>query len=266
MDMYKFIKKCCIYFISSIKNIKYHRFGKCNICGKYTIFLCLHDPDAARETMRCLFCGSFSRKRHVASIILKYIAAGGDKYFSSIKKMAKIDSFSIYNTERNIWGKYFLKNSHYISSIFTEKYPIGTEIEKKIFCQNLEMLTFDDNSFDIVITEDVFEHIRNYKKGFCEIHRVLKTGGIHVFTIPFLFNQETIIRVDTSTSQDIHILPPEYHGDNIRGKIIAYRTFGIDLFHVLSSIGFLTSVYNSTLLDSQYGIYNSYVFISKKIK
>ena len=171
----------------------------------------------------------------------------------------------IYNTDRNIWVKYFHNNNHYISSIYTEEYPFGTEIEKNIFCQDLEALTFNNESFDIVITEDVFEHIRNYKKAFNEIYRVLKKDGVHIFTIPFLFNQETIVRVDTSTENDIYILPPEYHIDRIRGKILAYRTFGIDLFKILSDIGFSTSVNNSTLEDSRSGIYNSSVFISKKL-
>jgi SAM-dependent methyltransferase len=170
----------------------------------------------------------------------------------------------IYNTDTNIWEKYFTNNNHYVSSIFSEEYPFGTEIRKNVFCQNLEALTFTDESFDIVITEDVFEHIRNYRKAFLEIYRVLKKGGIHVFTIPFLFNQETIVRVDTSTEKDIFIMPPEYHIDRIRGRILAYRTFGIDLFKILSDIGFSTTVNNSTLEDSRYGIYNSSVFVSKK--
>jgi predicted SAM-dependent methyltransferase len=250
-------------FIQIFKNIKYHRFGKCNVCGNFTIFFCQHGPDAAREYMHCPFCMSCSRKRHIASFVLKYTSP--HTKYGSIKKMAKRTSLDIYNTDRNIWGNFFRNNNHYISSIFTEEYPIGTEIEKNVFCQNLEALTFNDGSFDIVITEDVFEHIRDDKKAFCEIYRVLKKGGIHIFTIPFLFNQETIVRVDTSTGNDINMLPPEYHFDMIRGKIIVYRTFGIDLFKKLSDIGFSTTVNNCTFKDSQYRIYNSSVFVSKKL-
>jgi SAM-dependent methyltransferase len=212
--------------------------------------------------MNCLFCKSFSRKRHVASILIKY---SGISCINNMKKIAKKTVLDIYNTDRNILEDYFCNNNHYISSIFTEEYPIGTEIKKNVFCQNLEHLTFNDGSFDIIITEDVLEHVRNYIIGLNEIYRVLKKGGIHIFTIPFLFNQKTIVRVDTSTEKDIYILPPEYHGDKIRGKIIAYRTFGIDLFDILSDIGFSTTLHNSTLSDSQYGIYNSSVFISTKV-
>jgi len=250
-------------YIQVLKNIKYHRLGKCNVCGNYTIFLNQFGPDAAREYMHCPFCISSSRKRHVASVVIKHIAPHIRN--ETIKRIAKKTTLDIYNTDRNVWGRYFRDNNHYKSSIYTEEYPFGTEIEKNVFCQNLEALTFNDESFDIVITEDVFEHIRNYKKAFNEIYRVLKKDGVHVFTIPFLFNQETIVRVDTSTEKDIYILPPEYHIDRIRGKILAYRTFGIDLFKELSDIGLSTTVNNCTLEDSQYGIYNSSVFVSKKV-
>jgi len=266
MEIFKTAKKLSkeVYkdsFTQVFTNIKYHRFGKCNVCGNYTIFLCQHGPEAARDYMHCPFCMSCSRERHVASFVLNYPP---HVQYNSIKKMAKKTTLDIYNTDRNIWAKYFRNNNHYISSILTEEYPIGTEIEKNVFCQNLEALTFNDESFDIVITEDVFEHVRNDKKAFKEIYRVLKRGGIHIFTIPYLFNQEAIIRVDTSTENDINILPPEYHFDMIRGKIISYRTYGIDLFKQLSDIGFYTTVNNSTFKDSQYRIYNSTVFVSKK--
>jgi SAM-dependent methyltransferase len=245
-----------------IKNCRYHRIGRCNICGKYTIFLC-RDIKMAREYMICLFCRSSSRKRHVASIILSKQTTS----LKTIKKMAKYSHLAIYNTDsHDSFYKYFNRNKYYISSIYSDKYPLGTTIENNVSCQNLEMLTFSDESFDIVITEDVFEHIRDFKKAFSEIYRVLRGGGgYHIFTIPFNFDKNTIIRVDTTSDNDIYLMPQEYHGDSLRGKILAYRTFGIDLFSLLADIGFDTTVHFSGLIDSMYGVYNSFVFISRKL-
>ena len=126
-------------------------------------------------------------------------------------------------------------------------------------------MTFADENFDVVITEDVFEHIRDYKKGFREVYRVLKKGGYHIFTVPCFFDKPTLVRVDTSGDEDIHLLPPEYHRDRIRGKILAYRTFGIDIFEILEKIGFETTVDFSSYVDRRYGIFDSYAFCSKKI-
>jgi hypothetical protein len=62
----------------------------------------------------------------------------------------------------------------------------------------------------------------------------------------------------------VFLLPPEYHGDYIREKILAYRTFGIDLFFLLNSIGYQTQLILSQLEDWKHGIVNSYVFVSQK--
>lgn len=47
-------------------------------------------------------------------------------------------------------------------------------------------LPFNDNLFDIVIANQVFEHLKNIFSPLGEIHRVLKPGGILVFSVPNL--------------------------------------------------------------------------------
>jgi SAM-dependent methyltransferase len=199
------------------------------------------------------------RRRHLIQIILKEYEQ------KSLKQLLLKSNLNIYNTDSNFFSKYSKNNKNYVSSIYLDNYVLGTEIENGVFCQNLEKLTFADEAFDIVITEEVMEHVRDYKKAFAEIHRVLKKGGKHIFTIPFNFDKDTIVRIDISTKEDINILPPEYHLDKQRGKIIAYRTFGIDLYKTLSEIGFETSVHFSTIRDYKFCIYNSFVFCSKKL-
>ncbi len=45
-------------------------------------------------------------------------------------------------------------------------------------------LPFDDNTFDFCCSTVVFEHVRNYREAFAEIHRVLKPGGGTLHTFP----------------------------------------------------------------------------------
>src|SRR5688572_3243596 len=45
-------------------------------------------------------------------------------------------------------------------------------------------LPYEDNFFDVVISCDCFEHINDDKKAVSEVHRVLKPGGILLFTVP----------------------------------------------------------------------------------
>jgi SAM-dependent methyltransferase len=50
-------------------------------------------------------------------------------------------------------------------------------------------IPFDDESFDLVFSVTVFEHVQDYDSALAEIRRVLKPGGIavHVFPAPWKF-------------------------------------------------------------------------------
>lgn len=245
----------------AIKNFGYHQLGKCNVCGNLTVFVCI-DSQTARNNMYCPFCRSSSRKRHVAKVLINELG----KSVSSIADIPKKQQLSIYNTDVNdAFYKVLHNYDSFTCSTFSPETKPGTEIKKNVFCQDLENLTFENETFDVVTTEDVFEHVRHHEKGFGEVHRILKLGGYHIFTVPCNFDQTTIVRVDTSGEKDIHLLPPEYHGDKIRGQILAYRTFGIDIFDLLTSIGFQTTVNFSSYIDSYMGIFDSYVFCSQKV-
>lgn len=247
----------------AVKNLGYHQVGKCNICGKSTIFICI-DVKTVRNNMYCPFCKSSSRKRHVAKLLIEKVIPKVSS-LDEITSNKDLNNLSIYNADVNDAFYKVLHNlKSYCCSSYIPNVQPGTEIEEKVFCQDIENLNFADENFDVVITEDVFEHIRDYEKGFREVYRVLKKGGYHIFTVPCFFDKPTLVRVDTHGKEDIHLLPPEYHGDKIRGKILAYRTFGIDIFEILEKIGFETTVDFSNYIDRGYGIFDSYAFCSKK--
>ena len=247
----------------AIKNLRNHQVGKCNVCGKSTIFICI-DVKAVRNNMYCLFCQSSSRKRHVTKLLINQVIPN---IFSlaDISRKSNFNKLNIYSADVNdAFYKILHKHQSYSCSSYIPNIEPGTKIDDGVFCQDLENLTFPTENFDAVITEDVFEHIRNYEKAFREVYRILKKGGYHIFTVPCFFDKSTLVRVDTSGEEDIHLLPPEYHGDKIRGKILAYRTFGIDIFEILKKIGFETTVDFSDYADRRYGIFDSYAFCSKK--
>jgi ubiquinone/menaquinone biosynthesis C-methylase UbiE len=50
--------------------------------------------------------------------------------------------------------------------------------------ENLEALTFPDETFDITVTLDVMEHVYNPDKVFQEVYRTLKKGGVYLCTFP----------------------------------------------------------------------------------
>ena len=90
--------------------------------------------------------------------------------------------------------------------------------------ENLEQLTFQNNTFDIFITQDVMEHVLNPEKAFREIERVLDKGGIHIFTTPIYLFTKTRARVQFDGKKYTNILPPIYHGNPIdeKGSLVTY--------------------------------------------
>ena len=131
----------------------------------------------------------------------------------------------------------------YTQSGYRPDLPFGEEVDGLVN-QDLQRLTFDSGSFDLVITSDILEHVRDPKAAFQEIKRVLKPGGRHVFTIPLQYPMpsKTISRVDTSTDEDGLLLPPIYHGDGTGGKSLVYTDFGKDVLDDLDRSGMTTAV------------------------
>jgi SAM-dependent methyltransferase len=240
----------------AIKQIRDHRIGYCPFCESKTLFLRV--DKGTRENYFCIKCDSWSRKRHVAETVCKVL---------NVTKLSDLSKahFAIYNTSVNsFFNRFLLNNKSFIRSEYITTVPFGTQISERLYSQDLERLTFQNNSFDLVITEDVLEHVRNLDLALKEIHRVLKVGGYHVFTVPINLAGNMVIRIDTSGKEDIDLLPREYHndGDNM---IVSYRTFGKDTPEVLAQYGFSTEILQSDLLEQKSGIFSSVVIVTRKI-
>lgn len=248
-----------------VKNFSKHRFGKCTICGKKTVFLLFSATDTqhVREQFHCFSCKSISRQRHVALEILRAFECEKRSIQEALQKLKTLKVYSASSGDPlyKILGE---KNPNYVASEYFPDVPIGTQ-KNGVLCQNLEMLTFADSMFDLVVTEDVLEHVANFKKALSEIHRVLRQGGFHIFTVPLLLDKPTLERAVLENGVVKHLLPPEYHGDPIRGKILAYRTFGYDIFQILSEMGFESSL-SATFFQTtvEHAIADSYVIVSRK--
>jgi len=49
-----------------------------------------------------------------------------------------------------------------------------------------ESLPFPDSTFDLVLSQEVLEHVRNPFSAMCEMKRVLKRGGVLYCQVPFI--------------------------------------------------------------------------------
>jgi SAM-dependent methyltransferase len=122
----------------------------------------------------------------------------------------------------------------YVGSVFIPGVVSGSRVDGRL-AQNLESLTFADDSFDLVITQDVFEHVLHPELAFREVGRVLRSGGAHVFTVPWLPDRQTITRaIETAQGETEHLQPAEYHGDPMTSDgALVVTDWGESLFDLI---------------------------------
>jgi SAM-dependent methyltransferase len=126
--------------------------------------------------------------------------------------------------------------------------------------EDVEALSFDDDSIDLFITQDVFEHVVRPAQGFAEIHRVLRPGGAHVFTVPVYPRPATVVRVAEDGS---HLLEPAFH-EGTEGPSLVVREWGSDLPEIVDRSGLETTVHR--LVDRRRGLEGEHleVIVSRK--
>jgi len=126
---------------------------------------------------------------------------------------------------------------HLTYSVFSDTVAPG-EYAGGVLSEDVQRLTFPDECFDLCIHSEVFEHVPDDAAGFREVHRVLKGGGATVFTVPVFDRDTTLERARIAGGQIEHLQPPEYHNDQLRGAVLAFRDYGRDVMNRLVSAGF----------------------------
>ena len=238
------------------------RFGRCAVCSRSTAFV-VTDPRNLRESAECIWCGSISRNRHVARCILEALAQQG---VSRLRDLAGAGALRVYSmaasdTFARVWGD----RPHIVYSEYWDD-GVSGEYRHGVLCQDVQALSFDDESFDLVVSQDVFEHVPDWRRGLAEVQRVLKVGGRHVFSVPVDPIAATTARFEEREGVLTPVLPVETHGDPVRGSIPVYTTFGRDLLDQLREAGWEASLHTSTAEDDRrWGTFASSTFVTRKV-
>lgn len=103
---------------------------------------------------------------------------------------------------------------------FSEYMPgrIAGETYDGIRNEDVQRLTFPDESFDVVTSNQVFEHVPDDLRAYRECHRVLVSGGALIFTVPLYDTASTIQLAELADDGAIRWLgAPEYHDSRLGG-------------------------------------------------
>ena len=107
--------------------------------------------------------------------------------------------------------------------------------------EDLLKLSYDDESFDIVLHSDTLEHIPDVDRALSEIRRVLKPGGSMICSIPVVRDgRSTLTRASLEQGVLVEHMIPSYHGGSYQKthQYLVFSEFGEDIFEQIRRAGF----------------------------
>lgn len=198
--------------------------GDCPLCG-HTYFISLN---ANAFMTRCLKCKCNITNLSLIPIVIEHCQGNYKKSAYELSSYGCTLDFLNRNFEK-------IQSSEYYPSK-----ELGTLVEG-IANQDIQKLTYGDNSFDIVTSNQVFEHVPDDIKGFSECFRVLRTGGALIFTVPWYDTKETTRKATLLNGRIVFDGEPEYHDSRIDGansSPVFHHHSKNDICERVKSVGF----------------------------
>lgn len=228
--------------------------GYCPICGKAASFR--SENSWLRDHFVCLTCWSIPRERALMAVI--------DARYPNWRELV------VHESSPAIRGASSRLREGCVRYTPTQFYPdvsLGST-ERDYRCENLESLTFPDESIDLHVSQDVLEHVFDPTAAFREIARTLKPGGAHIFTVPLVYRSgpsrcRARRRPDGTVE---HLEPPEFHGNPIddQGSLVV-TDWGFDIVKAIhDSSGLFTYVFH--IDDLSRGIRAEYIEVLMTVK
>lgn len=204
--------------------------GVCGVCGSQYGFLApveINQLNSCREVLGCISCRRVRRERVILERIKHYYDTGKQK---------------IYMYEAG--GNYRLVKSYAKDAIGSEYISSDIrsgEIVNGVLHEDAHNLSFADETFDVVVSRDVFEHISDVAKCLQEAFRVLRGGGICIVSIPWNPQvRESHQRAEIKDGKIIYLDEPVYHWNPITQSMdsLVFWDYGWDFLDYMRRVGF----------------------------
>lgn len=191
----------------------------CNICGHhYRIF----EPFKNIPNEKCTNCGSMKRHR----LLYTYLSEETD-LFREKKEKIRLLHFAPEKAFYDIFSKRS-DIEYFPSDLSPEIYRFHRKT--KIHQVDITDISFENETFDVILCNHVLEHILEDHKAMKELYRVMKRTGWGIFQVPIDFNREKTYEDSSKTT------PEERYA--AFGQIDHVRWYGKDYPQRLKSAGF----------------------------
>lgn len=205
--------------------------GWCSICGGTVFYI---RGEFLREDYICVRCRSIPRQRNFVRALNAWVPNW--RQLESVHESSPGGVSSDYISS---------ECRGYEASQYFADIPSGTYVDG-VRREDLQSMTLPDASIDVFLTQDVFEHIPDPDAAWSEISRVLKPGGVHIWTVPLMVYRDTVVRaVPDGLGGVRQLLPPEFHGNPLGGGSLVIHEWGADLTARASAASGLPTVIES---------------------
>lgn len=191
-----------------------------------------------REGLYCPLCQSNRRSQHMGITLVSHLNHKLGLSCRSLREVVGHPKFhELRVAEMNACGQLHCWLSRHPGLAYSEY-----QGRAPVCSQDLHNLTYADASFDLVLTSETLEHIPDLPRALAEIRRVLKPGGVHVFTTPVLWDRETSRTCARLGADGVieHLRPASFHGlpGTTAGDMMVMVEFGADIIALLAHAGF----------------------------
>lgn len=239
----------------------------CTVCGRVSVATGF--TANLRETGVCRRCGSSNRQRQLARVACIVASSITGERVRSLPRLAAGPDLAVFNTEASgaVHDQLMSMRRYEASEYLGPEHEPGAVVDGRQH-QDLQRLSFGDESLDLVLSSDVLEHVPDPYRAHREILRVLRPGGHHVFTVPFhltLYEDETRARLGPDGVPEL-LAEPIHHADPVRPEqgVLVYTIFSVEMLVRLSELGFRTTMYR--LSERRHGIVGSNALVFDAVK
>ncbi|NCT67583.1 MAG: class I SAM-dependent methyltransferase [Rhodanobacteraceae bacterium] len=199
------------------------RVARCPFCGP-TLFVRLNASDAG---VRCLRCAASAVHLQLGAALRALVPDLALRDACELSAQGPLVEF-LRRHARSVA----------LSEYFSDVPPGGRR--GTVRCEDVQRLTYADASFDLVMHSEVLEHVPDDTRALCELRRVLRPGGIMLFTVPLHGGERTVQRARLRAGELEHLCEPVYHADPLRRDtgILAFRDYGRDILDQVRAAGF----------------------------
>ena len=228
MQVSVFLNKLRTRVLPNLKYLPQSKIAYCHICQKRRFIVSLSDGE---ERKLCIACMSNLRYQMIASYMTRSPNNLQNKVVWEVSPESPLSRLLIKNA-----------CAQYVNSFYSDEFTPGYIDQYGLRCEDLTATSFEDNSIDIIISSDVLEHLEDIEAAFDETLRILKPGGMHLFTVPNC--PKTIKRATVTNGKIEHFEEPEYHSDPLNPKegILAFWHFGEDATALFSRPGLTVDI------------------------